>query len=438
MPEFKEINFFLSEIILPVMRDLSPERLMYQTMKFKDNRLIIHNRQIDFNQFKKIIVAGAGKASASMANGLSEILKDRLDTGLIVGLEKQTINNPKIKFIASSHPQITTKSLHAANSLLSFLKTNTTPESLVFFLISGGASSLIARPAKFLSLSQKALLIKKLSNLGADISELNAFRKRLSAIKGGRLLNYFSPAILINLILCDVSDGRISNVGSGPTCVDYPPDSMILNIIKKYRLAEIFDKNILRKIIKRHHSSRIIQYPVLNLKIADNNLLIRKIAQKFQQRGFKKIYVENSPESGSTEEFSTIFADKINNYCHSLSETEKPFIFISGGEHTVKLLKKGKNGGRNGDFLLRVLAKIKTPSSPFMLISASSDNRDGNSNYQGAYIDSLTMQKAKAKKLNVDFFLTEYKSYEFFEKLKQTVSFHSENNLLDFRILIIY
>ena len=167
----------------------------------------------------KVFVIGAGKASSQMAFSLESKIKEVISKGIIITPYKYKKKCEKIEILEASHPLPDENGINHTNKIVS-LAEKCTKNDLVIFLLSGGASSLLVKPAKGIALKEKSWLIEKLLNTGSTINELNCVRKHLSEIKGGQLALKIFPAKIITLYISDVIDNKLDVIGSGPTYGD--------------------------------------------------------------------------------------------------------------------------------------------------------------------------------------------------------------------------
>ena len=192
-----------------------------------DPRLLVSRelRRLDggdafaLNRFRRIVVVGAGKAAAGMGLAAEEVLGDRIASGVLALPRGVPSRLRAIAPVAAGHPLPDEGSARAAGAALAMLEA-AGEGTLVLFLLSGGASALLAAPAPGITLADKREATDRLLRAGAAIAELNAVRKHLSAVKGGRLAVAAFPAAVLTLALSDVPGDDPGVIGSGPTAAD--------------------------------------------------------------------------------------------------------------------------------------------------------------------------------------------------------------------------
>ena len=210
-------------------------------------------KEYDLNTFDRIMCVGAGKASGKMALALEHILGSRIFGGYLSIKDIPEYQLKNIQLFKAGHPIPNTRSVQASKQILS-LAQSLTQRDLLFVLISGGASSLIASPASGLSLNDKKLTTSLLLRCGATIQDINTVRKHLSSIKGGQLATS-TPATIITLVLSDVLGDDLTAIGSGPTIPDPTTFQDAQEVLRQFHLLDhvpVAVKNHLEKGIHRH------------------------------------------------------------------------------------------------------------------------------------------------------------------------------------------
>ncbi len=190
-------------------------------------------------RYRRIIVVGAGKAGATMARAAERVLGARIVTGLINVKDEHTAKLRRIELNECGHPIPDERGVRGARRIAE-LVSGAGPGDLVLCLVSGGGSALLPLPAAGITLSDKQETTRQLLACGATIHEINAVRKHLSAIKGGRLALLASPAPVVSLLLSDVIGDDLSVIGSGPTAPDESTFSDALAVLDKYGILPRF------------------------------------------------------------------------------------------------------------------------------------------------------------------------------------------------------
>jgi len=335
------------------------------------------------------IVIGAGKAAAAMAAALETAWPEIALEGVVVTRYGHTVPTQHIKVLEAAHPVPDAASEAAARAMLAAVH-GLTAQDQVIALISGGASALLALPAPGLSLEDKQWAAKALLASGAPIAVMNRIRKRLSAIKGGKLAEACRPAALVTLAISDVPGDDPMLIGSGPTMVegaDY----------------------------------RLIATPAMALAAA---------AKAARAQGFAVKILGDALE-GEAAELGRAMA--------ALARAEtKPVLLLSGGETTVTLgAETPGRGGRNTEFLLSLAVALQGAPGIFA-IAGDSDGIDGSEDAAGAIIGPDTLARAGLAGLNPAAMLKAHDSYSLFAKLGDLVlTGPTLTNVNDIRAILI-
>src|SRR5262245_30211916 len=242
-----------------------------------DNTLSVGGKRVEIRG--KLIVIGAGKPSARMAQVVEEILGSRITDGLVVTKYGHSLPLARIKLVEAGHPIPDNAGNRAALDTRELVR-GLTADDIVLCLISGGASALWTAPAEGVALEEIQGLTSMLLRAGATIRELNAVRKHLSAIAGGQLAKWAAPAQVISLIVSDVIGDPIDFIGSGPTAPDTTSFSDADAILQKYALdapvavRERVEEGVRGRIPDTPKPGDPIFKNVNNYIIANNRLLV--------------------------------------------------------------------------------------------------------------------------------------------------------------------
>ena len=389
---------------------------------------------------EQIIVLGAGKASAEMANAL-ECHWQGTDwganlCGLVLTRYGYGVHCNSIEIVEASHPVPDEIGQITAQRILNLAKT-ATDRDLVICLISGGGSALLALPAKGLTLQDKQALNRSLLYSGATIGEINCVRKHLSSIKGGRLAGAVQPARLWTLAISDVPGDDLSVIASGPTVPDPTTFADALEILRRYQiqptpaiqaLLEAAEEETPkpRENIFSRNQVRLVATPQLMLEAA------AKEAEKF---GITPIILSDRIE-GEAREVAKVHAAIAKQIKHRDQPLNAPAMILSGGETTVTVRGNGK-GGRNAEFILSLLEALQGEEG-ISAIAVDTDGIDGTEDNAGAWIDQRSLLKAKQLNLKPNDFLANNDAYSFFQQLDQLVlTGPTMTNVNDFRAIFV-
>ncbi len=389
----------------------------------------------DLNSYSRVVVISIGKAGHTLVNALEMQAGSRFE-GIVVSSVAPATQLRGFRYFEGGHPTPNEESIRAAEAMLKALNAQTV-SSLVIFMISGGGSSIAEKPLDDeISLSDLIATYKVLVHSGAPIAEINAIRKHLSAIKGGRLARAAHPAQQVSLLVSDVPDNMLDALASGPTMPDSTSVEDCYALAVKYDLLpqfpvsvrELFQRRALEETPKSDdpafHRSR--WWPLLS-----NASLVESARTIALDQGFTVI-VDNTCDDWDYN----AAADYLLNRLRELKKESERVCLLSGGEVTVKVTNGGA-GGRNQQFALAAATKVA--GEKITVLSAGSDGIDGNSQAAGAVADGTTLDRAKTKGLNAQTHLETFNAFPFFEALGDAViTGPTGNNLRDLRILLSY
>jgi glycerate 2-kinase len=390
----------------------------------------------DLQSYSGVQVISIGKAGHTMV----EALAAQVGTSSLEGIVATSVDPASqvhgFRYFRGGHPTPNAESIRAASAILKTLR-NQTAASLVIFLLSGGGSSLVEQPLDDeISLDDLISTYRTLVLSGAPIAEINAVRKHLSAVKGGRLAQTAYPAQQVSLLVSDVPDSTPDALASGPTMPDSTSAEDCYRIVDKYGMLpqfpqstrELFERRMLDETPKSDDPAfvRSRWWPVLsNVSVVNE----AKVAAK--QAGFT-VYVDNSCDDWEYERA----ADYLLNRLRELRKESSRVCLISGGEITVKVTNGGV-GGRNQQFALACAARIE--GEDITVLSAGTDGIDGNSPAAGAVADGSTLERGLARGLDARAALEKFDAYPFFAAIGDAIEIGpTGNNLRDLRILLAY
>lgn len=230
---------------------VNPSEAIRRHVGLDGQRLLAGGRPYDFAEAGRIILAGAGKASPAMARALEEILGDHIAEGWINTKYGHSLPLRRVHVHECGHPIPDTATLDGAARIADIVH-KAGPDDLVLFCISGGGSALLELPADGLSLEDIRQTTDALLRSGANIRQMNAVRKHLSAVKGGQLARLAQPAQVIALILSDVIGDPIDVIASGPTAPDPTTYMDALNVLRHFRLETRIPKSVLDYLAAGH------------------------------------------------------------------------------------------------------------------------------------------------------------------------------------------
>ncbi len=386
----------------------------------------------DLNAYSRVFVIAIGKAAHTMLVALHEIAGTRFE-GIVASPVEPEFQIRGFRYFLGGHPLPNAESIRAADAMLKSLNAMN-EASLVIYLISGGGSAAAEKPIdNEISLDDLTTTYRVLVHSGAPISEINAIRKHLSAIKGGRLAQVAYPAHQVSILVSDVPDNTPDALASGPTMPDSTTTEDCYALVTKYKMEfppsvqELFERHALDETPKSDDPafSRTRWWTVLS-----NAALLKAAAEEAWRQGFV-VEIDNSCDDWDYAKA----ADYLLQRLHDLRQKHERVCLLSGGEVTVHV-ENGGIGGRNQQFALYCAEKLcaeRITGENICILSAGSDGIDGNSPATGAIVDGTTLERAKARGLDASIHLAAFNAYPFFEKLADAPT---GNNLRDLRILL--
>jgi hydroxypyruvate reductase len=413
----------LLKIFSAAIEAADPKRALLNTLRLEANTLIYGDLELDLKAFDELLVVGAGKATAPMAEAAEEILGERITNGIIIVKEGHTGNLLKITQVEASHPLPNSAGVEATARILGMLE-NAGEKTLVICLISGGASALLVAPAYGLTLDDKRASTEMLLRAGADITELNTVRKHLSGVKGGRLAEAAHPARLLTLIVSDVIGDPLETIASGPTVADPTTFCDALLVVDKYKLKDRLPEEVMR-VLSEGLIGELPESPkpgsrefgnAQNLIIAKLNLSLGGALWKAETLGYRAKLL-TSTLAGEAIEGAQYLARKAFETQEALGPGDGAVCLLSGGETTVTVTGTG-TGGRNQELALAFAIEI-AGSKGITMLSAGTDGTDGPTDAAGASVDGQTVTEAYKLGLDAGEFLKENDSYAFFDRLDE-------------------
>jgi glycerate 2-kinase len=390
----------------------------------------------DLQTYSRIVVISMGKAGHTMAEALAQQMGESALEGIVASSVEPAAQVRGFRYFCGGHPTPNAESIYAAKAILKLLDAQTAA-SLVIFLISGGGSSIIEKPIDDeISLDDLIATYRALVHSGAPIVEINAIRKHISAVKGGRLARAAFPAQQVSLLVSDVPGDRLDALASGPTMPDSTSVEDCYRVAEKHGLLpqlpnstrELFERRALDETPKSDDQGfyRSRWWPVLSNQTAVDH------ARTAAERAGFAVHVDNACDDWDYQRAAEYLLKR-------LRELRKDFgrvCLISGGEVTVKVTIGGI-GGRNQQFALACAVKIAGEN--ITVLSAGTDGVDGNSPAAGAVADGGTAARLQAADLDARAGLNKFDAYPLFSALGDVVETGpTGNNLRDLRILLAY
>ena len=392
----------------------------------------------------RIVVLGAGKAGAAMAAAVEHVLADQLDRiDGVVNVPADAVRPLQKIRLHAARPAMTNfptaEGIAGTQEMLQFAN-SAGPNDVALCLLSGGGSALLPAPADGISLADKLAVTKLLHQCGATINEMNAVRKHLSAVKGGRLAQAFAGKALYSLIISDVIGDPLDVIASGPTAADPTTFADALYVLDRYSLRAQTPAGLLAQ-LQKGVDGKIVETPKtmpssVHNRILGNNVKALASAQACaEQLGYRVLNLGSYLE-GETRHVATMHAGIVRSIREQGIPIAPPVCLLSGGETTVTLVPTAGKGGRNQEFVLAALLKLGSLPN-VVILSGGTDGEDGPTDAAGAIADAATLARAAALGLNGWDFLQRNDAYPFFQATGDLlITGLTQTNVMDVRVLL--
>ena len=457
-----------------------PQRLVPQCLRIERQSLVIGDDAIPLDSIRRIVVVGAGKAGAGMAEAIETALGPKLMA------EKQLagwVNVPtdcvrplqRIHLHAARPAGVNEPTAEGVAGSMEILRLveSLGPDDLCLCLISGGGSALMPAPVEGITLADKLAVTRHLSAAGANIEQLNTVRKQLSRIKGGGLLRACRAGRLVSLIISDVLGDPLDIIASGPTVPDASTPQAALDVLEEFgaRKANIATAAI--EYLEKAANSRgptacgaageesdsvldgtdrgplapgyfrscsnddgASHSRVTNVILANNATAVAAAAEEAKRLGYSVAAESATHSEGQAEEVGRDLAERALKMYADFG----PTCFISGGEPVVKLVESSRRGlgGRNQQLVLAALLRLFDDGAKgIALLSGGTDGEDGPTDAAGAFLDADLLAAARRMNLDPADCLARNDAYRFFEPLGALIKTGpTHTNVCDVRVVL--
>jgi len=424
------------EIFLHALSEASIDHAFDKFVGCEGGVLRLGQDLYNLREYSRVFVVSIGKAGHTMAEALTARVGRGALTGIVV-CPIDPVMLPGFEYFRGGHPLPNEISVKAGQAVLRVLR-GMDERTLVIYMISGGASALCEKPiSDDISLADLIQTYRVLVHSGAPIARINAIRKHLSALKGGRMAQAASPARQVAILISDVPDNALDSLASGPIMPDSTTVDDCYAVAEKYGMVPEFPESVRRLFEQRalEETPKAGDEAFVNTRsvlASSNAMALNYAAEKARAAGFA-VTVDNS-----CDDWDYVAAgDYLLSRLRELRKTEPRVCLVSGGEVTVKVTGGGGAGGRNQQIALYLATKIAGEN--IAVFSAGTDGIDGNSPAAGAVVDGTTMERALAAGLNAVDALAQFDAYPFFEKIGDAVmTGPTGNNVRDLRILMAW
>lgn len=413
----------LSEIMAAALHAVDPARAVRRALRRDGAAIVVGERR--YEQIKRVIVVGAGKAGAPMTEAVVDVLQERIDTGLVIVKDGHGSTTGgrvgPVTLLEGAHPVPDERGMAAAQQLAVLLH-NLDADDLVLVLVSGGGSALLTLPVPPLTLRDLQALTDALLRCGATIGEINALRKHCTALGGGQLARLAAPAQVASLIVSDVVGSPLDVIASGPTALDPTTFADAWAIVERYKLETVLPPAIIMR-LQQGMAGMAAETPkpndglwerVHNQIVASNAVAADAAVAAARERGFNAMLLTTFAE-GEAHDVGRMLAAVARELGQRDGPLPRPALIVVGGETTVTLRGNGM-GGRNQEVALGAVEGVRGLSRA-VLVALATDGGDGPTDAAGAVVTGDTLDRARTLGLNPAAFLNHNDAYHFFAAL---------------------
>jgi hydroxypyruvate reductase len=434
----REMRAIAREIFQHALEESSIERGFSRNLHYERGILQVSEDLYDLGKFSKIFVVCFGKgAHTSLEALMSRLGAGTGATGIVCAPTLPTAQVFGFRYFQGGHPMPNHESVRAAEAMLRALDA-LHERSLVIYLISGGGSAIVEKPiGDEISFDDLVQSYRALVHSGAPIARINAVRKHLSAVKGGRMAVAASPAQQLSIMISDVPDNAIDSLASGPTMPDTSTVEQCYDIVQQYNLLPQLPQSVRNLFATRGldetpkagdavftHSR---WWPVLS------NVSAQKAAVECAARKEFSTEIDNACDDWDYRKAADYLLERVR----ELRKRAARVCLISGGEVTVTVDEKPGAGGRNQQFALYCAQRIQGEN--ICVLSAGTDGIDGNSPAAGCVADGTTVARAIKHGLSPEAALAAFDAYPFFDALGDTImTGYTGTNVRDVRVLLAW
>ena len=425
------INYAISEI--------DSYKLVKNAVRLRGNILKVGSHSFDLSDINNIYVVGSIKGSFSIARGLEEVLGDRIAGGVVIEKRGESRRLRRIRIVEAGHPVPDMEGVRGAREVVRIARL-AGGKDIVFACITGGCSALMTLPARGISLEDVRETTDLLLKCGAEIQEINAVRKHISAIKGGRLALYAHPAQVVSLIVVD----EVRGLPWGPTVPDTTTFKDAEAVLKKYNIWDKVPKSVRRHIERadpewetpKQEDFKRMGVRAYNIVLANSETVCTAAERRARELGLNTLILSTVME-GESREVGIALAGVAREAERSGRPVEPPCVIIVGGETTVTIIGEAGEGGRNQELVLGAALKIEG-SRNIVIASVGTDGTDGPTDIAGGIVDGQTVSRAVEKGIDIYNELMKHNSSYVLKKLGDAIyTGPTGTNVMDLRLLII-
>lgn len=431
----------LTKMLRQALASVHAGDALRRTLHKDGDELTIGLQRYNLRDYERIVVVGAGKATAAMARAIEPILGRHLDGGVVIVKYGHGLATKRIAVTEAGHPLPDRAGL-AAGRRVREIVAGLTARDLLFVLLSGGASSLMPAPVPGLTLSDKQRVTNQLLRCGAGIAEINCVRKHLSTLKGGRLAA-LSGATIVTLVLSDVIGDDVSAIGSGPTAPDRTTYGDAVACLRRYGLWSSAPRAVCQY-LENGAKGRLTETPKPGARlfrrihheiIGNNAIALAALTATARSAGWRTLMLP--PFTKEAREAGADMGALARRIITRQSPVSNPCCVVAGGETTVTVKGSGK-GGRAQEFAVAA-AKAVAGLTGVYVAAVATDGSDGPTDAAGGLVSGDTWRRAGRMGMNLDATLISNDTYRALKRLKcHIITGPTGTNVNDLYLLFVF
>lgn len=407
-------------------------------VSIKDNKLFVDSKIFNLDEINNIYVVGVGKGSYPIALALDEILAERIKEGFLVVKEGEKRRLKYIEVFESSHPFPDKRSVDGAIRIKKILD-KASKNDLVFAAITGGASALVNIPAGNITIDEMQYTNKLLLQCGADIVQMNAVRKHLCNLKGGRLVQYGQPATVITLTLDTNTPGMPWPDLSLP---DPSTFQDAINVLIDFNLWEKVPQSVRTRLeygVSHPEEETLKSLDGMNqmiLNVGNQLIACKAAAEKAKELGYTP-YILSSCIDGEAKDVGIFLSGIVNEIISSGNPFTRPCALISGGETTITIIGKPEPGGPNQETIFGFVKKLRSKNE-MAFVCIDTDGTDGPTDIAGGIADGYTKDRMKEIGLNFNDIFSHHGTSDALIKLGDAIyTGNTGTNVMNLRVVVV-
>ena len=443
----------LLDVVDGALSAVHPDRLVPERVALDGDALVVDGRSYDLDGVDRVLVVGAGKGSLALVRSVADVLGDRLSGGLVVEkrgqVEEYDGEEPEdargggtvldgIEVREAGHPVPDEAGRRAAQEVME-VAAGVGEDDLVLACITGGASALLPLPAEAITLDELAETTRLLLEAGAPIEDVNAVRKRLSRIKGGRLAAAIHPATTVTLVIVD----EVAGEPWGPTVPDPTTFADATRALERHGLRDRVPRPVREYLTEsRDDPERETPSPdafeafdARAVVLADAGDVCEAACDRAEERGAEAMLLSTVLE-GESREVGTCLAGIAKEVAANGRPVEPPCALVSGGETTVTVGERSGEGGPNQEFALG--AALGIAGLDAAAVAVGTDGTDGPTDLAGGLVDGGTTERAERRGVDLHDALRRHDAATALRELGDAVyTGPTGTNVMDLRVILV-